>query len=347
VVPHYSADDEPQIPARRQGSGLVSLQHALLLIGFGRTRAAQGKSFFMAIEEPELHVPPPLQRRLIHRIRSLSTQSIIITHSPLVASACEPSSVRVLSKLSGNLSSEPLTDSAIVRSDPNWKRTLFGIKRQDTLAALMHEVVLIPEGRIDFDVLTVLVNAEEVHRKPTAAIPSEREFGALVGVIPTADAQVVATFGELSKVHRRAVCLVDGDKAGDYYVSALVNLKAPPRLVLQLPQKWFIEDVVGWIVSADATAALKDIGAELGMTLNKVDDLTQKLKTETKLGGLKGDRVVYEMMLATLAERPACLGRIKLFLQQSAEACVSGAATQRWHGTAASLGVTKVLRFVP
>jgi hypothetical protein len=85
VMPHYSIESEHQIPARRQGSGLVSLQHLLLLLHFGRVRAQQQQSFLLAMEEPELHVPPPVQRKLIHRIRSLSTQTIVVTHSPVVA----------------------------------------------------------------------------------------------------------------------------------------------------------------------------------------------------------------------------------------------------------------------
>jgi hypothetical protein len=32
----------------------------LLLFQFGRQRAAAGDGFWMALEEPELHVPPPL-----------------------------------------------------------------------------------------------------------------------------------------------------------------------------------------------------------------------------------------------------------------------------------------------
>jgi putative ATP-dependent endonuclease of OLD family len=61
VMPHYSIEDSQPLPARRQGSGLVSLQHLLLLIHFGRMRAQQNASFMLAMEEPELHVPPPFR----------------------------------------------------------------------------------------------------------------------------------------------------------------------------------------------------------------------------------------------------------------------------------------------
>ena len=56
VVPHYAEPgDVVPLPARRHGSGLVSLQHLLLLFQFGRQRAQAGDGFWMALEEPELH----------------------------------------------------------------------------------------------------------------------------------------------------------------------------------------------------------------------------------------------------------------------------------------------------
>jgi putative ATP-dependent endonuclease of the OLD family len=72
VVRHYAqAGTALALPARRHGSGLISLQHLLLLLQFGRQRAEAHEGFWMALEEPELHVPPPLQRRLVHRIQAL------------------------------------------------------------------------------------------------------------------------------------------------------------------------------------------------------------------------------------------------------------------------------------
>lgn len=88
VVPHYAYNAQAHpLPARRHGSGLLSLQHLLLLLQFGRLRAETHEGFWMALEEPELHVPPALQRRLVSRIQSLSTQTFVTTHSPLTRMA--------------------------------------------------------------------------------------------------------------------------------------------------------------------------------------------------------------------------------------------------------------------
>ena len=97
VVPHYAqAGAALALPARRHGSGLISLQHLLLLLQFGRQRAEAHEGFWMALEEPELHVPPPLQRRLVHRIQALSTQTFVSTHSPMVAAISDAQAVAVL-----------------------------------------------------------------------------------------------------------------------------------------------------------------------------------------------------------------------------------------------------------
>ena len=45
--------------------GLLALQSFLLLLELGRERIRLGKSFLFALEEPELHIPPGMQRRLI------------------------------------------------------------------------------------------------------------------------------------------------------------------------------------------------------------------------------------------------------------------------------------------
>jgi predicted ATP-dependent endonuclease of OLD family len=90
--------------------GVLSLQSIILLLQLAQHRATQGKSFCLALEEPELHVPPGLQRRLIHRVHALSTQTIVSTHSPLVASYSEPTNVLMLQIDKGQLAANRLLD---------------------------------------------------------------------------------------------------------------------------------------------------------------------------------------------------------------------------------------------
>jgi putative ATP-dependent endonuclease of OLD family len=89
VFPHFDVAGHLPLPSRRHGSGLISLQTLILLMRFGRLRVAHGDSFMMVIEEPELHVPPPLQRKLLRMMQTLTTQTIVTTHSPTVAAIPE------------------------------------------------------------------------------------------------------------------------------------------------------------------------------------------------------------------------------------------------------------------
>jgi predicted ATP-dependent endonuclease of OLD family len=96
VMPHFQMEDRTPVPSKREGSGLVSLQSLFLLLHFGQKRIEDGESFLMVLEEPELHLPPAVQRRVLSRLQSLSTQTIVSTHSPLIASYCEAASLLVV-----------------------------------------------------------------------------------------------------------------------------------------------------------------------------------------------------------------------------------------------------------
>jgi putative ATP-dependent endonuclease of OLD family len=347
VMPHYSVENRHQIPAKRQGSGLVSLQHLLLLLHFGHMRAEHDESFLLALEEPELHVPPPLQRRLIHRIRALSTQTIVATHSPIVASACDPTSLAILHNHNGVLQVRHLLEAPLPRTAPNWKRTLYIVKRQETVTALMHDVVLVPEGRIDFDFLRLLVNADEGHRQASTENRDQADFGALVGHVPTHDSQVRGTFEELNKIHHRVLCLVDGDKAGLGYAKELAALASPPTRVLQWPTGWMIEDVIGWIANANGGVSFQLLSTALSNELKTHGDFVKLLKAPPAEGGIKGDLIAYELVVETLADDPPCLARIRLLLRRMSEACLPGNVTSAgWTRAAESGPKTEILRFV-
>jgi len=88
LVPHFQGDEGPSLPAGRHGTGLVSLQTLALLLEIGRARKEEGKSFILALEEPELHVPPGLQRRLLGEAVSVADQTICTTHAPRVLQPC-------------------------------------------------------------------------------------------------------------------------------------------------------------------------------------------------------------------------------------------------------------------
>jgi putative ATP-dependent endonuclease of the OLD family len=345
VIPHYGIDGAHPIPARRQGSGLVSLQHLLLLIHFGQLRAQQGASFLLAMEEPELHVPPPLQRKLINRIRGLSTQTIVVTHSPVVADGCDPTTLNVVHNRAGTMTAPALLKEAIPLTAPNWQRVLYLVRKRDTISALMHEAVLVPEGRIDFDFLSLLVNADEA-RRSGGATANTKDFGSLVGVVPTHDANVVGVFQHLNAIHDRVVCIVDGDAAGSGYVTDLLASSSPPPLILRWPNGWTIEDVIAWIAEGDP-GVLARLNTLLTTECDDTDELADLLGQQTNQGGRKGDVVAYELIVAALADAPQCLSRIRLLLSAIADAMFGTQDPAHWTRMPATTANTSVLEFAP
>lgn len=313
VVSHYAHEgaDLP-LPARRHGSGLLSLQHLLLLLQFGRIRAEADEGFWMALEEPELHVPPALQRRLVHRIQALSRQTFISTHSPMVAALADPKGVAVLRNDGGVLTSVPLLTSALPADTPNSVRKLFQVNRVETIAAIMHEFVLVPEGRTDYEWLGLLVRAVDLHQSWAAA--DECRFDAFVGVIPTHDGAVVRTVEAMAPLHPRVVAIVDGDAEGVSYAAALVAAGSPNSgVIIRWANGQMLEDTIGWIIDADANACLSAI--QIDNPAATVPELVTRLKSENRAaGGLKKDTLTYEIIAGAIGANEACCARARSLL---------------------------------
>lgn len=318
VVSHYAHNgaDLP-LPAKRHGSGLLSLQHLLLLLQFGRLRVEADENFWMALEEPELHVPPALQRRLVHRIQSLSRQTLVSTHSPMVAALADPRGVAVLRNEGGVLTSVPLLQSTLAADTPNSVRKLFQVNRVETIAAVMHDFVLIPEGRTDYEWLGLLVRAVDLHQSWAAA--DECRFDAFVGVIPTHDGSVVRTVAAMSPLHPRVVALVDGDPEGIGYANALAAAGAPNSgIILRWANGQMLEDVIGWIIDADAAACLPAISIDNPPA--DVANLVARLKDEVRAtGGLKKDSSSYEAIVGAIGANDACCARARSLLNAITE----------------------------
>src|SRR3984893_553000 len=111
VVPHFVQGTGPTLPSLRQGTGLVSLQSLLLLMQFGKARAETGKSFILAVEEPELHIQPSQQKRLVNRLNALCDQTVVTTHSPIVAAMFPASDTLFIETSNGTLTAKPLMET--------------------------------------------------------------------------------------------------------------------------------------------------------------------------------------------------------------------------------------------
>lgn len=322
VSAHFAATDGISIPAARQGSGLVSMQGLLLLLELGRARAEAGGEFLMALEEPEIHLPPSAQQRLVHRVQALSTQTFVTTHSPLVASMADPTSVLILKKHDGELSAEPFLETPLPPTAQNWQRKFFQHSRVDVLGALMQPSLLVPEGRADFQLLRCILRPLMMTAGWVDTM--SRPFGIEVGVVPTEDAKVVETHRLMARLHRRVSCLVDGDGEGQLYVGHLQGAACPPVSIIRWNDGAMIEDTVGWILLADEAAAVAKLAELSQAPPTSATDVVAYLKTK------KMDLIAYELVAEVISARPACRARAADLLAGLACACAGSDATQRF-----------------
>jgi putative ATP-dependent endonuclease of the OLD family len=326
LVPHYEREDGASLPASRHGTGLVSLQSLVLLLEIARSRRKQGQSFILALEEPELHVPPGLQRRLIGEATNVSDQVICTTHSPRVAAFFEPQKIQILTRVPQggrddmsaveHLEGRQLAPSSLV-SETNSVNQLYTEDRTRLVEALMFNRVLVPEGRSDFEWIRLLLDIVETGERPLHRVESSvPPFGCVIGTVPTRDAAVRATFEKLRTLHQDVLVLVDGDNAGDGYVNDLLGCVPPPIYVVQWPSQWSIEDVVGWVLAADETKLLLEISRRLVREFSSLAHLTSALKNpEGAAGGLKSHYVAHEEIAGAIKKSEASVHRAEVVLE--------------------------------
>ena len=316
LVPHYRYQSDAALPAQRHGSGLVSLQTLILLLEFGRSRRESGSNFILAIEEPELHLPPGMQRRVVHRARRAATQTIITTHSPRVAAFYDASELLVLEKHQGRLTASSLLDKPLDHTASNAMRKLLTDSRTQVVEALLHDFIAVPEGRFDFEVLRLLVDAFELGE--TADLPDAADFGALVGIIPTHDAAIVDTLILIGRVRSDVFAIVDGDAAGDEYVKTLLKLQSPPPLIVQWSDGMDIEDVLAWVAAPvigdkleDLVSAMPETDYEIGTAEDFIAALHRK--TNEKPAGFKNNLLAYETIVSSIRTEPRSMLRLREF----------------------------------
>jgi putative ATP-dependent endonuclease of OLD family len=203
--------------------------------------------------------------------------------------------------------------------------------------------VLVPEGRIDQEWLKLLVRAVDLNQGWAAA--AECRFGANVGVIPTHDAAVEATVAALAGMHPRITALVDGDSDGVAYAKALSASAKRPEVILRWPDNWTIENVVGWILKADAASAIEELASVVVPTPLSVDELVTRLKSEDRsAGGMKQDQLAYEAIADIIGAIDRCCTRARTLLNAMCDVLLGGSHLRF---TAASGGDPAIRIFRP
>jgi putative ATP-dependent endonuclease of the OLD family len=299
VIPHFTQGTGPTLPASRQGTGLVSLQSLLLLMQFGKARAETGKSFILAVEEPELHIQPSQQKRLVNRLNALCDQTIVTTHSPLVTAMFPAPDTLFIETSGGTLTAKPLMKT-VPAAPTNHQQHLLYAWREKLVDALMHKCILIPEGVSDVAWLDALQSALELQQAWEETQDNSSRFATFIGVAPTIDARIADTFAIVNQVHARPCILVDGDTDGRSYFEAVRASVPPPKCVLFWSQDWAMEHVIAWIAAADEVNVLAALRTTLGQSFRTTAELAAFLLSH------KSYAPTHESVSVTLMGNRAC-----------------------------------------
>jgi putative ATP-dependent endonuclease of the OLD family len=243
LVAHVNDDAGVLLPVARHGSGMVSLQVFVVLLAFAEYRRSANRDFLFVAEEPELHLHPSLHRRLISRIRATSTQSLVTTHSPTIASHYGPTEAIYLRNEAGELTGEPLQRDPITTKSSKPIRKLYLSHRQEFYDALMSGAIVVPEGVSDQAWLALWQRVAEA----SPAVAQILKLRPLT-FVPTHDGAVAATYEEVRRFRPNALPLVDGDPSGTSYIDQLAALTQPPERVAQYGSGAAVECLSAWIL---------------------------------------------------------------------------------------------------
>ena len=316
LVPHYAGSDGVSLPIGRHGMGLLSLQTFILLLELGRERVRMGKPFLFAMEEPELHIPPGMQRRLISQAVSIAEQTICTSHSPRVAAYYPATSVQLLDRKPARLVATPMLPAPLDASATNARRKLFRDDRARVVEALMHHRVLIPEGRSEYEWFRLLSDVLETGDIALDAADADTPaFGTVIGVVPTHDGAVAEVYDALRTLRRGLVPLVDGDAAGAEKIGQVHGSDPMPEIILRWRDGWTMEDAVGWILKGDEGTAFAKLQGRLDREFASIDDLVGFFKVTTGPGRLKTDYLAYEEVASVIGSLPDCRTRAAVLLE--------------------------------
>ena len=289
------------IPVANHGSGMISLQSFLVLLAFAEHRKRNGRNFILVAEEPELHLHPSLHQRLVHRIRAASTQSIVTTQSPQIASCYQPKNVVYLSNESGELSAPRLRAEPVSQIPKNAVRKLYLQRRSHLYEALMGSLLVIPEGEFDYEWLTLWQRFAQSVPDP----PTQYELRP-VSIVPTCDGSVVDTFEEVARFRPDALPIVDGDNQGLQYQDTLCKSSQKPKVVIRFGKDAAIECLSAWILEPALTNPSDTLRSLLP------DSSKRNLKNLQEclcIGTNKKDRSLREELVWEVIDNAACCNR--------------------------------------
>jgi len=142
---YTSSQTEYLAPFSHQGTGTINT----LVLALLAMIADEKQNVIFAMEEPEIGLPPHVQRRIVDSIRSMSAQAIFTTHSPYILDEFIPENLIMLRRDNGVMAATPATLPPAVK-DKSYRDEI----RKRFCECLLARKVLIVEGRTEYDAVT-------------------------------------------------------------------------------------------------------------------------------------------------------------------------------------------------
>jgi putative ATP-dependent endonuclease of OLD family len=244
-----TAGSEQRLPAYQHGTGLVSLQVLLMLLMFGKYRIDRQRTFILAAEEPELHLYPHAQRRIVDELRQRTTQSIVTTHSPALAEQYEPDEVLLLRHdAGGKRKVSRLWRGVPAESEKNGVKRIFYEQRAQIADALMGNVCLLVEGVSEALMLPLL----------SRIVPHCSFDTHGISCIDGKGSEIHQRYEQLRGLLPATAVLVDGDADGDGYREEFEGDDEADAVVLQWANGLAFEDCLVEGITASVEKALWD-----------------------------------------------------------------------------------------
>lgn len=234
-------------PFQHQGSGTIN---ALVLAMLGLIAERRNGRVIFAMEEPELSLPPHVQKRVVDKVQEIASQALFTSHSPYVIEQFAPEQMTVMRRDNTGL----LTAANVVLPE-NLKLKIFrdGFRTR-FCEALLARRVLVVKGKTEF------VAYSAVARRAAALAPDQHQRLDSLGWVPfdaggqTAVASFAGFFRALGKTvatifdqqapaDRDAIAAASDQAFEQPYAGFEHLLRAEVRANMQ---SWFVK----WFVQA-------------------------------------------------------------------------------------------------
>jgi putative ATP-dependent endonuclease of OLD family len=139
--------EQGHVPFAHAGTGTLNTLVLALLSFIGDLKP---DSVIFAMEEPEIAVPPPTQRRIVEYLLTKTTQAFVTSHSPFVIERFEPSSTLLLSRDLGKVTAQKISDASGL-TDKEFKR----FTRWGLCECMLGKAAIVVEGLTEFHALPV------------------------------------------------------------------------------------------------------------------------------------------------------------------------------------------------